>query len=281
MTYIITVGLIGLFMLGIPIAMSLGLIGLIAFFVEQGSRMNVPMIAQRMMSGINNFVLLAVPLFLLSARLMNTSGVTTRLFIPPRCRFPSASATQLRRASSSPGCPGAAVATPGPARSRSGHGRRGYTMSSAAVRRFLDYRPHLSPAFLVIYGLSAVSRVGSSVGCSGTHDYRLMDMVCLRRSETIHGPFLTFRRREGLRECLLPLAPRFCSAEFDGWFTPTSCRRGRSFRPDSRHHGVSRVGWQRCAGLRIAPGTRRPGFIRLPPPSTDGSDANRARRGRG
>ena len=80
MTYIITVGLIGMFFLGIPIAMSLGLSGLLAYFVEQGSRMNVPMITQRMMYGINNFVLLAVPLFILSARLMNTAGVTSRLF---------------------------------------------------------------------------------------------------------------------------------------------------------------------------------------------------------
>jgi tripartite ATP-independent transporter DctM subunit len=80
MTYIITFGLIGLFFLGVPIAMSLGLTGLVAFFIEQGTRMNVPMIAQRMMYGINNFVLLAVPLFILSARLMNTAGITTRLF---------------------------------------------------------------------------------------------------------------------------------------------------------------------------------------------------------
>ena len=80
MTYIITLGLISLFILGVPIAMSLGMTGLLAFFIEQGSRMNVPMIAQRMMYGINNFVLLAVPLFILSARLMNTAGVTTRLF---------------------------------------------------------------------------------------------------------------------------------------------------------------------------------------------------------
>ena len=80
MTYIITFGLIGMFFLGIPIAMSLGLTGLVAFFIEQGSRMNVPMITQRMQYGINNFVLLAVPLFILSARLMNTAGVTTRLF---------------------------------------------------------------------------------------------------------------------------------------------------------------------------------------------------------
>ncbi len=80
MTYIITVGLIGMFFLGIPIAMSLGLTGLLAFFIEQGSRINIPMITQRMMYGINNFVLLAVPLFILSARLMNTAGVTSRLF---------------------------------------------------------------------------------------------------------------------------------------------------------------------------------------------------------
>ncbi|MFB3816075.1 MAG: TRAP transporter large permease [Candidatus Methylomirabilales bacterium] len=80
MTYIITFGLISLFFLGVPIATSLGLSALVAFVVEQGTRTNVPMIAQRMMYGINNFVLLAVPLFILSARLMNTSGITDRLF---------------------------------------------------------------------------------------------------------------------------------------------------------------------------------------------------------
>ena len=80
MTYIITFGLIGFLILGTPVAVSLGLSGLAAFFLEQGTRMNVPMIAQRMMYGINNFLLLAIPLFILAARLMNTSGVTTRLF---------------------------------------------------------------------------------------------------------------------------------------------------------------------------------------------------------
>ena len=80
MTYIITLGLIGFLILGAPVAVSLGLSGLAAFFLEQGTRMNVPMIAQRMMYGINNFLLLAIPLFILAARLMNTSGVTTRLF---------------------------------------------------------------------------------------------------------------------------------------------------------------------------------------------------------
>jgi tripartite ATP-independent transporter DctM subunit len=80
MTYIITFGLIAFLLLGTPVAVSLGLSGLAAFLLEQGTRMNVPMIAQRMMYGINNFLLLAIPLFILAARLMNTSGVTTRLF---------------------------------------------------------------------------------------------------------------------------------------------------------------------------------------------------------
>jgi len=80
MTYIITIGLIAFLMLGTPVAISLGLSGLAAFFLEQGIRMNVPVIVQRMMYGINNFLLLAIPLFILAARLMNTSGVTTRLF---------------------------------------------------------------------------------------------------------------------------------------------------------------------------------------------------------
>ena len=79
MTYIITVGLIGLFMLGVPIAMSLGMTGLLAFFIEQGSRMNVPMITQRMMYGINNFVLLAVPLFILGMLFGRGAGLGLRL----------------------------------------------------------------------------------------------------------------------------------------------------------------------------------------------------------
>jgi tripartite ATP-independent transporter DctM subunit len=38
------------------------------------------MLAQRMQYGVNNFLLLAIPLFILAAKLMNTAGITTRLF---------------------------------------------------------------------------------------------------------------------------------------------------------------------------------------------------------
>jgi tripartite ATP-independent transporter DctM subunit len=79
-TFIVTAGMIILFLLGIPVAYSLGVAGLLAYLNEMGSRVNVPMLAQRMQYGVNNFLLLAIPLFILAAKLMNTAGITTRLF---------------------------------------------------------------------------------------------------------------------------------------------------------------------------------------------------------
>jgi tripartite ATP-independent transporter DctM subunit len=80
MTPIITIGLLSLFILGVPIAFSLGLASLGAYFFDQGVRINIPIMAQRMMYGINNFLLLAIPLFILAAKLMNTARITERIF---------------------------------------------------------------------------------------------------------------------------------------------------------------------------------------------------------
>lgn len=79
-TFIVTGGMIILFILGIPVAYSLGVAGLLAYLNETGSRVNIPMLSQRMQYGVNNFLLLAIPLFILAAKLMNTAGVTARLF---------------------------------------------------------------------------------------------------------------------------------------------------------------------------------------------------------
>jgi len=78
--FIVTGGMIILFVLGIPVGYSLGVAGLLAYFNEMGSRVNVPMLSQRMQYGVNNFLLLAIPLFILAAKLMNTAGITGRLF---------------------------------------------------------------------------------------------------------------------------------------------------------------------------------------------------------
>jgi tripartite ATP-independent transporter DctM subunit len=79
-TFIVTAGMIILFVLGIPVGYSLGVAGFLAYFNEMGSRVNIPMLSQRMQYGVNNFLLLAIPLFILAAKLMNTAGITTRLF---------------------------------------------------------------------------------------------------------------------------------------------------------------------------------------------------------
>jgi tripartite ATP-independent transporter DctM subunit len=79
-TFIVTAGMIILFLLGIPVGYSLGVAGLLAYLNEMGTRVNIPMLAQRMQYGVNNFLLLAIPLFILAAKLMNTAGITTRLF---------------------------------------------------------------------------------------------------------------------------------------------------------------------------------------------------------
>jgi tripartite ATP-independent transporter DctM subunit len=79
-TFLVTAGMIILFVLGIPVGYSLGIAGMLAYLNELGSRVNIPMLSQRMQYGVNNFLLLAIPLFILAAKLMNTAGITSRLF---------------------------------------------------------------------------------------------------------------------------------------------------------------------------------------------------------
>jgi tripartite ATP-independent transporter DctM subunit len=66
---------------GMAIAFAMGITSLIVVVVDRGFG-NIPfgMIAQRMVYGVNSFPLLAIPFFLLAGRLMNTSGITDRIF---------------------------------------------------------------------------------------------------------------------------------------------------------------------------------------------------------
>jgi tripartite ATP-independent transporter DctM subunit len=61
-----------------PIALAIGLAcaGTIAFF----SDIPIIVMVQRMVMGIDSFVLLAIPLFILTGKLMNAGGITDRLF---------------------------------------------------------------------------------------------------------------------------------------------------------------------------------------------------------
>ena len=61
---------------GIPIAFVLGITSLLYLFFQD---MSFVLVSQRFYVGVNNFLLLAVPLFILAGKLMNESGITDRL----------------------------------------------------------------------------------------------------------------------------------------------------------------------------------------------------------
>lgn len=77
MLTIIPLVLIGLFAIGVPIAIAMGLAGFSVILL----RGNIPIevTAQRFVTGVDSFPLLAVPFFILAGALMNTGGVTERL----------------------------------------------------------------------------------------------------------------------------------------------------------------------------------------------------------
>jgi tripartite ATP-independent transporter DctM subunit len=239
MTYIITFGLIGMFFLGIPIAMSLGLSALLAFFIEQGSRMNVPMITQRMQYGINNFVLLAVPLFILSARLMNTAGITTRLFnfattmvgfLPGGLGHANCIASLIFA-----GMSGAAVADAAglgqvelKAMNDAGYDR---DFSVAITGASSTIGPIFPPSIpFVIFGLVAGVSVGrlflGGVVPGVLMTFALMAMVWVyaKKRNYPRTPFPTFRQFvKSFIDALLPLMTPtiLLGGIWTGWFTPT------------------------------------------------------------
>ncbi|WP_108663069.1 TRAP transporter large permease [Acuticoccus kandeliae] len=74
--------LIALFVIGVPAAFALGLTSLIVTVVDRGiDAIPYTIIAQRMVYGVNSFPLLAIPFFILAGKIMNTGGVTDRIFL--------------------------------------------------------------------------------------------------------------------------------------------------------------------------------------------------------
>jgi C4-dicarboxylate transporter, DctM subunit len=68
-----------LLMIDLPIAVAIGLTA-VAFFVVDGKSSLLVMLPQRMYSGTTGFTLLAIPFFILAGNLMNTGGITNRIF---------------------------------------------------------------------------------------------------------------------------------------------------------------------------------------------------------
>lgn len=79
--FIMLIALVFFLIVGIPAVFSMGLSTLLYFALERGL-FAIPdfMMAQRTVFGLDKFALLAIPLFLFVGKVMNESGVTTRLF---------------------------------------------------------------------------------------------------------------------------------------------------------------------------------------------------------
>ena len=79
MILFLTLGLVIFLLLGMPVALALGLSS-IAALISGGMVFQASIIAQKMQFGLQNFILLAIPLFILAAKLMNTAGITQKIF---------------------------------------------------------------------------------------------------------------------------------------------------------------------------------------------------------
>lgn len=89
-TFVILGVLVLLILLGVPVAVSLGLTA-VGFYVLQDDLRILTMLPQRMFSATTGFTLLAIPFFILAGNLMNTGGITRRIF-----RFANACVGHIR-----------------------------------------------------------------------------------------------------------------------------------------------------------------------------------------
>lgn len=78
MTAVLLISMLVLMALGIPIFLAICIPAAIYFMLVDPSLMLL--VSQRMVSGVNNFSLLAVPFFILAGELMNEGNLTDRLF---------------------------------------------------------------------------------------------------------------------------------------------------------------------------------------------------------
>jgi tripartite ATP-independent transporter DctM subunit len=79
LTLLIFTLLLVLIMMNLPIAVAMGMTAII-FFIGLGNSSLLTMLPQRMYASTTSFTLLAIPFFILAGNLMNTGGITNRIF---------------------------------------------------------------------------------------------------------------------------------------------------------------------------------------------------------
>lgn len=73
-------GLLVLMAMGLPVVVAIGVTSLIAIYVTGTGGLPVELLSLRMVQTLNNFTLLAIPLFIMAANIMNIGSTTTRIF---------------------------------------------------------------------------------------------------------------------------------------------------------------------------------------------------------
>lgn len=73
----IALSLVIFFLIGVPIAVAIGLASIIG--IEVHGRLPLLLVAQRMFTGLDSFPLMAIPLFILAGNLMSGGGISRRL----------------------------------------------------------------------------------------------------------------------------------------------------------------------------------------------------------
>jgi TRAP-type C4-dicarboxylate transport system permease large subunit len=76
---VLVVSFLVLLVLGVPIAFSIGISGVLTMLVSIDSLAAVTTFAQRMATGLDSFALLAIPFFILAGNIMNRGGIAMRL----------------------------------------------------------------------------------------------------------------------------------------------------------------------------------------------------------
>ena len=76
---VLTVSFIVLLSLGVPIAFSIGISGILTMLVSIAPLPAFTTFAQRMATGLDSFALLAIPFFILAGNIMNSGGIAMRL----------------------------------------------------------------------------------------------------------------------------------------------------------------------------------------------------------
>jgi tripartite ATP-independent transporter DctM subunit len=75
---------LSLLFLGVPVAFAIGLAGLVGVWIAD---IPLAIVATRLFTGVDSFVFLAVPFYILAAEIMSQGGITTRLIVIAKRAF--------------------------------------------------------------------------------------------------------------------------------------------------------------------------------------------------